>query len=292
MVDLAERLREHIPPIKVVDVGAMALGPTQYDRLLEHGIAEVLGFEPQPVECERLNQMAKPGCRYLPHAVGDGSTGTFHLARAVYTSSLLPPNLPIVDRFHVRAAEITVLGDLMRVAREWPVTTRRLDDIPEAKGTDYLKLDIQGAELDVLRGATEVLKDVLVVETEVEFVPIYEGQPLFADIDVALRAAGFVFHRFTDLKGGTFRPLSAKAPHPFRGQIMWGDAVYVKDFMKLRSLGLERLLKLAVLMQQLYEANDFALYVLQHAEELGGPAVWDDLLKALVGGLKERPPLP
>lgn len=293
MVDLAERLREQVAPIRVIDVGAMALGPTQYGRLLELQIAQVLGFEPQPDECDRLNKEARPGCSYLPYAIGDGTEKTFHLANANFTSSLYPPNLGLVDRFNVRGSSgPVVLGNLMRVAREWPVETKRLDDIPEALGTDYLKLDIQGAELDVLRGAKRVLEDVLVVETEIEFVPLYEGQPLFADIDVAMRNAGFLFHRFTDIKGATFRPLSARAPNPFRGQILWGDAVYVKDFRNLRSLGLQRILKLAVIMQQLYEANDFCLHALQVAEELGGPKVWDDLSSALTGGVKERPPLP
>jgi len=52
-----------------------------------------------------------------------------------------------------------------------------------------LKIDVQGAELAVISGAQEMLRDVAVVEVEVEFVPLYVGQPLFADVDAAMRAA-------------------------------------------------------------------------------------------------------
>jgi len=52
-----------------------------------------------------------------------------------------------------------------------------------------LKIDVQGAELAVISGAQEMLRNVAVVEVEVEFVPLYVGQPLFADVDAAMRAA-------------------------------------------------------------------------------------------------------
>jgi hypothetical protein len=172
-----------------------------------------------------------------------------------------------------------------------PIETHRLDDIEAVRGTDFLKLDVQGAELDVIQGAPSLLLDVLVVETEVEFVPLYQGQPLFAEVDQALRAAGFMFHHFTYLQGRTFRPFVAKNPQNFNGQQIWSDAVYVKSFLDFRTLGVDKLLKLAVIMLEVYGAADMAMLEIQVAEELGGPRLWDDLSKRMTGTVKERPPL-
>ena len=47
--------------------------------------------------------------------------------------------------------------------------TRRLDDLlPQipGRGVDYLKIDVQGFELSVLKGAEQALKEVLVIHTE------------------------------------------------------------------------------------------------------------------------------
>jgi FkbM family methyltransferase len=54
-----------------------------------------------------------------------------------------------------------------------------------------LKLDVQGFELEALRGAPELLRHVDCVLAECCFVPFYEGQPLFEDVVCFLKDAGF-----------------------------------------------------------------------------------------------------
>ena len=57
---------------------------------------------------------------------------------------------------------------------------------------DFIKLDTQGSELDILHGAAETLgRGVLGIEVEVEFVEMYLGQPLFRDVDRHLNSMGF-----------------------------------------------------------------------------------------------------
>jgi hypothetical protein len=58
----------------------------------------------------------------------------------------------------------------------------------------YLKIDTQGYELEVLRGATTVLGAVVLVEAELSLLPTYEAGPLFEDV-VAFLAE----HRFSPI---------------------------------------------------------------------------------------------
>ena len=62
---------------------------------------------------------------------------------------------------------------------------------------DLLWMDIQGAELMALRGLGERLRKVKLLHLEVEFQPIYEGQPLFSDVHAFLRERGFRLLGFT-----------------------------------------------------------------------------------------------
>ena len=64
------------------------------------------------------------------------------------------------------------------------------------KSVDFIKIDIQGAELDVFKGGVDTLKDVVAIVSEVEFIPHYIDQPLFGDVCSFLTEKGFMFHKF------------------------------------------------------------------------------------------------
>src|SRR5262249_12061696 len=154
-------------------------------------------------ECDKLNAAATglggAPQRYLPYFIGDGSERTFYLTSQTMCSSLYEPSTPMLSRF-------AGLEELVRTTHTSIVPTHRLDDLPEVQAIDYMKVDVQGAELDVLRGATRLLRRTLVVEAEVEFEPLYTDQPLFGDVDRFMRGQGYRFHTFTGLSGGAFTP--------------------------------------------------------------------------------------
>ncbi len=269
------------PTITVVDVGAMSLGEGSdpYQPLIDAGIANIIGFEPVPEEHAKLQAMAKPGRSYLPYAVGDGSVQPFHICNYPMTSSLLRPNHALTDHF-------TGLSEVMQVVKTVEMQTHRLDDIPEVRKTDFLKIDIQGAELQVFQSAKHVLADTLMVQTEVEFVPLYEGQPLFAEVDQCLRQSGFLLHRFTPMSGRPFKPLMMQPSphHPGFSQVLWSDAVFVKDFRSLERLGPERLLKLALLTHLLCASYDLTFACLRAYDTLMDSRLGSDYLAAFRNG--------
>ena len=57
---------------------------------------------------------------------------------------------------------------------------------------DFLKIDIQGAERDVLAHARAKLAETVAIQTEISFVPLYKDQPTLGDIDLELRGQGFL----------------------------------------------------------------------------------------------------
>ncbi len=76
----------------------------------------------------------------------------------------------------------------------------RLDEFCAAHSVadiDVLWMDVQGAELLVLRGLGGLLARVKFIHVEAEFFEIYRGQALFPEIDALLRAAGFTLAGFT-----------------------------------------------------------------------------------------------
>ena len=242
--------------IRVIDVGAMAIGEDIYAPLVKAGLASVLGFECVQAECDRFNAMQRSTHTCLPYAIGDGRERIFHECNFPMTSSLYEPNSALLAKFQN-------LENLTQVVRKGALPTRRLDDLQEAAGADFLKLDVQGAEVDVMNGAEKILADAVVVHTEVEFVPMYKCQALFAEVDQRLRKSGYLFHKFTGIAGRTFQPLMVNNDmNQALSQMLWADAVYVKDFMALDTLPAEKLHKMAVILHLIYGSFDLVLQVL------------------------------
>ena len=245
------------PRQKIVDIGAYQIaGDPPYGPLLRAGNAELVGFEPNRDALAKLNQMKGPGATYLPFAVGDGDEHTLHICAAADMTSLFVPDPDVLNLFH----GFPVWG---RVVATEQVRTVRLDDIPETIGVTFLEMDIQGAELMALRNAENRLRDALVLHLEVEFLPLYKDQPLFSDVERFLRERGFVLHRFSTIVSRVIQPLLVDN-NIFSGlsQIVWADAVFIRDFTRLALLSDQQLLGMAAIVHDCYRSVDLALHLL------------------------------
>jgi len=267
MPDLTFRaLVADAPRIKVIDIGANPIdADPPYAAMLRAGAAEVVGFEPNRAALDLLNARKGPLERYFPHAVGDGQRHCLHICQAPGMTSLLEPDPAVLALFHG-------FPDWGRVMSTEPVDTIRLDDVPETAGADLLKLDIQGAELMVLRHAEARLRDAVVIQAEVEFLPLYKDQPLFSDIDMFLRARGFVLHRFFPAVSRAVQPMVVNAdPYAGLGQLVWADAVFIRDFARMDALDDRQLLAMAAILHDCYAAFDIAFrLVAEHDRRHGG----------------------
>jgi FkbM family methyltransferase len=110
-------------------------------------------------------------------------------------------SLGLSERSNTLTVPMTTLRELM--PRDLPVL-------------DLLKIDCQGGELSVLKGAGERIRDIRWVYCEVSFDPIYKGAPLWAEVHSFLRSSGF------ELRG--LSGFSGAGP-----SIQWADALYANS---------------------------------------------------------------
>jgi len=152
--------------------------------------------------------------RILPHALAAKSQSlNFKLCRKPQVSSLYEPNAEFLSRF----------PDVERfdIVEKIPTDCVCLDSV-DVPNIDFLKLDIQGGELDVLKGAAKTLKSALGVELEVEFIDLYKEQPLFGDVCMKLSQHEFEFIDFVNLVRWE------RKAHSGYGQCIFGDALFLR----------------------------------------------------------------
>jgi FkbM family methyltransferase len=104
--------------------------------------------------------------------------------------------------FHIMGSGSSILSERSPLSR---TTERRrlrtLDSVLSDVSSGLLKIDAQGYEIEILKGATKTLRDVDGVLLEVSLIEINEGAPILHDVIAFMRSVGFVaydileFHR-------------------------------------------------------------------------------------------------
>jgi FkbM family methyltransferase len=202
----------------IFDVGAN-VGQTALAFSREFPAATIHSFEPSPEAFTTLASSVAGHGRILTHQIAFGpqsGKSTMYLTRSTLTSSMLRTS---------EKAE-SFLGDLVHDSGQVEVTVSSVDDfLREQKipHVDLLKLDVQGFELEVLKGAAASLRDnrVSLIMTEVNFVDLYERQVFFHDIYAELMRHKY---QLVGLYHGDYRT------GPF---LAWCDALFV-DVVALR----------------------------------------------------------
>jgi len=240
---------------EIVDIGANPIdGDPPYKPMLMAGeICRVTGFEPQETALKKLNDKKSKIERYLPYVIGDGSEQVLNICLAEGMTSTFKPNKKILEIFH----PFDIWGEVISQEK---VVTKTLDSISEIEELDFLKIDIQGGELNVFQHGKKKLANTVVVQTEVSFIPLYEGQPTFSAIDNELRELGFIPHCFLAIKNWMIAPLVINSdPRIPLNQLIEADIVYVKDFTKPEAISDEQLKHLALISHICYKSFDLSM---------------------------------
>ena len=177
----------HRPIDLIIDVGGNIGQFAQISRK-KFPDAHIISIEPLPAPFSQLEAWAKK----------DGNTTVLNIGVGE-VDTILPINLhvdhsPSSSMLSTHDGGLEIFPQMTR-QNTLEVPVRRLDDVlaeigrPAGPNT-LLKLDVQGFEEHVLRGAPETLRQVSALLTEVNIDPMYEGQAEFFNLCQLAYAAG------------------------------------------------------------------------------------------------------
>ncbi len=182
-------------PIVIIDAGALdAFAGSRWTKLSTDNV-RCHGFEPDPDECARLNDMAKVSgvdFRFYPVALA-GRTGPVEFYRYIEpaANSFYEANRDLIGRWcYTRSL---TLASQFKLKEKVSLDAVSLDDWGRSEAVadvDFIKLNVQGAELDILLGAQGLLKNTLGLIVEQTFNATYTV-PLFGDVYKFISDAGF-----------------------------------------------------------------------------------------------------
>jgi len=236
-------------PLVIVDIGAAYPSKNFYNEF--KNFVKLISFDPQ---IEKSFQ--KENFYFINNALYNEKTKlNFYKTNNPQCSSILVPDFNFLETFG-KSEEFKIIET---TEIEVDTLDNQLKNL-NINNIDFIKLDTQGSELYILKGSSKYLGNVLGIETEIEFKPIYQDQPLFSDIDNYLRSENFELLDLRKIywKSGKFRNASN-----YKGELIWGETLYFKNLKKLKTMTETKLIKAALLLL-VYNKIDLAQEILEH----------------------------
>lgn len=242
--------------INVIDIGCRGGATPELIFLYKH--INLIGFDADKDEVYNLNNNKELAFQFntvvFYNYALDAEEGikTLYLTRSRGSSSLYRPNSKHKSLFSSSSG--------LDIMSEIQLKTEKLDVVvgkEMIKDVDFIKLDTQGTELNILKGAEKfLLPNILMVESEVEFQEAYENQPLFPELDIFLREHDFtllylnrVYERINTLNSNKYGYS--------KGLLTFGDVLYVKSISASQDFTSEKIVKFIVLLAN-YGYYDYA----------------------------------
>lgn len=174
--------------------------------------SQVYAFEPNPIYRPVLSEFEGENKRFHPqyYALSDiESDIDLQVTESAGNTSLFTPG-PRLKMYQPEGTRINHVEKVRAVTLDHWAMEEKLSSV------EFMKFDIQGAELMALKGAARLLSDsTLAIYTEILFNPLYEGGAIFSDIDQLLRKYGFVLYNFY------------KPKHDKNDLLLWANAIFV-----------------------------------------------------------------
>lgn len=200
--------------VKVIVDGGASIGSTSIRFLEEFPRSVVHSFEPYPKfydilrKCQKTNKNIKS----YPYALADcDGKNRLSINKSEGTNSLLKSD-GTKDHPH---------NDLFYSVNTINIETKKLDNVFKDQSIDILKLDLQGGELNALKGATNLLaeKRIKSILCEVMFETTYVDQCKGTELIAYIVNQGFYIFNFYQI-------------HFHLGQIYQADILFINNSLK------------------------------------------------------------
>tara|TARA_B100000989_G_scaffold164428_1_gene122898 strand:+ start:338 stop:1207 length:870 start_codon:yes stop_codon:yes gene_type:complete len=250
---------------KIIEIGALQIQDQKepfYELLDYFPSSQIIGFEIEKEVCEKMNHNSREGIKYYPYALGKANEKRkLYITKHPMCCSLYKPNEELIKLYNnFEVAYLKEETDIDTVSLDYFLDKYKIGNI------DFIKIDVQGAELDVFQGASKALKNVLKIVCEVEFVHHYQNQPLFGDVCNYLVKHDLMFNKFLGLSGRALKPIMLNNDPNLPSQHIWSDAVFVHHVQKIKNLTDEQILKLSLL-SCVYFSLDLTFYCLSEYDK-------------------------
>lgn len=241
----------------ILDVGANPLDKPIYTDLVDRNLCNLFGFEPQKDAFDALVATKADNETYFNTAVGQRKTQTLHICKHSGFTSLHEPDFVAAKIFPGFVTQ-------MAVQQTHEIEPVELDHVSGLPPQDMLKIDVQGAEKQIIQTGPKTLLECVAIVIECRFARLYQAEPMFGDMDVFLRDRGYMMHKFIAPKSTclTNSHLKKLRPRMVGSQLVDGDVVYIKDITALHSFSDAQLKNLALFADGAFNSIDLVFYLL------------------------------
>jgi len=245
--------------LNVFDVGAR--GGIEYGLKKYNHLLNITMVEP---DTEALFEKSK-GINVVRKLIGgQEGVGLLNVCKKGGVSSVLEPTGKFLDYY--TSGNIKRFEVVNKIS--FPMTTieSAIKETHQENQLDYLKLDTQGSEIEILEGLGKIRP--IIIKTEISFVPLYKDAAIFFNLGKVLYDMGYIlFH--TSYRGKS-APAKHKSDKPFNETIipLHGDAWFMPDWTRSEGIemikGREKQYKALMIMFGMKDIQKYALIQMEN----------------------------
>ena len=268
--------------VHIIDVGAAGGFAGRWEQFGNN--LDITLFEPNDEAYQQLmaQYQGDSRVRCLNTALSEKDAKlNIHITAYPRASSIYQTNSELTGRSFIR--------DHFQVVKVVELDARRLGDLVES--ADFIKIDTEGHELPVLRGAEELLDSCIGLEVEVYFNHLRNNNPLFGDVDKYCREKGFTLIELR--KPGYRHYLLPSSQLESKGFIAASDALYFRlpsdivEFVHSGKWGIERI-AVASSLYLAYGNYEFAHILIEDAVDRSLISREDHLYQSIRALIRQR----